>query len=170
MMPGSSHSQPPFGWALTIGGGIVAQVAPTTNVGAAGLIASLSGLLLAGFQYYKVWMESRQRDERIEEQNAQIVRLKQELVDAADKRHKMRGDFNAKLLALQAEREEASHRVARLEGQLGLSNETHAKAINAISGDLQAVAGKMHPPMDVHATVVGPIDSSDELEAFPGTA
>lgn len=148
-MTNGHGAQYPVGWGLVIGGGALAQISPTTGVGAAGLIASLSGLLLAAFQYYKVWMDARQRDQKIEEQNHQIDYLKRGLVAAADKRHQMRNDFNGVLTSVQAELMEANLRVARLEGQLGVTAKTHAKAINTISDTVAEVAERVVPPVDV---------------------
>jgi hypothetical protein len=156
----------PVGFALAVGGGVVAQVSPNTSVGAAGLIASLSGLLLAGFQYYKVWMDARLRDQQIASQAGQIASLQAELEKAAKRRHDMRNDFNNQALRLHNEMIEMGHRNSWLEGQLGIVDKTHSQAINAISDDVATIAGNMRPPVEVSPLRLDPIaESGDDFAA-----
>lgn len=144
-----SATQSPLGAVMAIGGGIVAQAAPNTGVGAAGLIASIAGLLMAGFQYYKTWMDSKNYV-------SQIQGLKDDLKAARDGRHADANRFNGLILDLQGRVREADLAMARLEGKLGLTDRTHATAINNNSDNIANLA---------NGTGIRPLSHQPHLEA-----
>ena len=146
----------PIAASLSVVGGMVAQV-PNTNVGAAGLIASITGLLIAGFQYYRTFMEARNRSDDIRRQAAEIEQLRKDLEGSRERRHEEANRLNALVLNIQHQLEEEKVERARLEGKLGVTDRTHSEAINRNSESIQKVAVALDPPVQVHETHVEPI-------------
>jgi len=152
----------PIGAIIATVGGVVAQATPTTGVGAAGLIASIAGLLMAGFQYFKVIMDARS-------QGRQLAEVRAELEANRKKRHDDANRFNAKFAEVQVQLIESNIKVARLEGQLGQTDKTHASAINANSENIGAIAQRTGTDLPVNAAHVEPIisDSDSGIRSFP---
>lgn len=145
----------PFGAAIAGAGGLVAQVSQPT-VGAAGLVVAITGLVVAGFQYYKAWLDSRNQSKVIEDLRADLLTTRQ-------KRH---GDAN-RINGLQLELTAEKMRTARLEGQLGVIDKSHSSAINENAANTQAIAeqtGSVLPSPLPHVDPV--VGSDDELAIY----
>jgi hypothetical protein len=132
-MPHHDTTPSPLGWIMALGGGLVAQVSPSTPVGAAGLIASIAGLLMAGFQYYKTWMDGKNHVK-------QIQTLSKELQEAREGRHADANRFEKMIRATEVRLLDSNLKIANLEGRLGITDKTHARAINASSDNINALA------------------------------
>jgi hypothetical protein len=158
------HAVPfsPLAPIVALGGGVIAQVTPDTHIGAAGLVASFSALLVAGFQYYKAYLDAKQRDQRIEQ-------LSKDLSTSRDRRHAEANRFNAVLLDLRAELEQEKVHRARLEGQLGVTDKSHAEAINVTAENTESIARQTGTKLSRPIPHVEPslfTDSGDELSPF----
>lgn len=157
----NTGSPTPFGFLMAIGGGMVAQATPTTPVGMAGLIVSITGLLMAGFQYFKVWMDHRNRDREIEAQNVEIQSLRDEIRKARENRHADANRFGGQISVLELKLYEADVRYARLEGKLGITDVTHAKAINANSENIVAVAEQTGTQLPLDSPHIEPVNGQE---------
>lgn len=180
-MPVSHVDQPltlaaPVGLAAVVVGGIVAQashmageiqVQGPPSVGTAGLILSLSGLLGAGFQYYKEYLNAKQRDAKIAEQASRIADLESKIVEASEKRHKLRNQFNAVLMQMQDRNDEYQYKIANLEGRLGITATVQGAAINAVAGTVKEIAEhRLYPPMPVDVPHLDELANSGELAVY----
>lgn len=163
------HGGPsPLALGFMIGGGAVAQVTPTTGVGATGLIVSLTGLAMALLQYFKVIFDDRQkareaegRDAKIRDLESVVARLESELAGSRNRHHDNLNRMNGIVGELEIKLIDERLARARLEGQLGVIDKTHAAAINTNAENIQKVAAEMIPPMSVPPIHVDPASGDD---------
>jgi ABC-type multidrug transport system fused ATPase/permease subunit len=92
---------------------------------------------------------------RLKEENAaDLVRVE---ADASRKRHAMADRLQAALLSREVELEEQKLEMARLKARLGLTDRTHAEAINTVADTVKVIADQMQPPVPVETPHVDPI-------------
>jgi putative heme iron utilization protein len=105
-------------------------------------------------QYHQYHLDMDEMDRRASVREAEheaelraiAGRVEEVESDAAEKRHSLRTDVNAKLVAAYAEIAELK---ARLDG-------THAAAINTLADDVHTLADNQSPPVPVQASHLDP--------------
>jgi hypothetical protein len=140
----------PLPASIAVVGGIVAQAAPTSNLGVAGLIASITGLVVAGFQYFKAFLDFKKQEKELAELQDKLKRYKEVIGGLQRQLH-----------------EESLHR-ARLEGQLGTTEKAHVAAINQNADNVTLIAGHLDPPIDVQSPHVEPVLGLDPDDSPTG--
>jgi hypothetical protein len=83
--------------------------------------------------------------------------------DATEKRHKLRNQMNGRVTTLEADLLKSTMEgaalkteVATLKRQLGVTDSTHARAINTVSSSVQEIAAHLEPPLDVETPHLRP--------------
>lgn len=155
------------GSTAAVAGAVVAQ-ASSSDMGNAALFVGLSGVITAlvgGItQLFKIWLDSRNYADKIKQLEAKVL-------DGSQKRHADRSKFqglfmqqeaqlmeaNDKVKKAETKATEAQIRMARLEGQLGVIDKTHAENINANTKNIDVVAEQAGVQLPVHPPPVEPI-------------
>lgn len=134
-------------------------------VAAGGLITGFGGIIT---QLFKLWLDAQKV--RMDQQGwaDRVKKLEDDLAGSRQRRHQDASRFNGILMEQQAEtllakREatEAAIRVAKLEGQLGVIDRTHAEGINLNSKNIDIVAARSGIPLPEHPPPVEPIVSPE---------
>jgi hypothetical protein len=94
------------------------------------------------------------RQNAAEAERKAVEEAKRLAKDAADKRHDLRDAMTAENSQLRLEVWEARDEIASLKARLGITDATHADAINTVASDVKTIAEKLDPPVEVHETRV----------------
>lgn len=158
------HPQPqhPTGALVAIAGGAVAQVAPTTSLQVAGLITSVAGLMAAGYQWWKAWLDSKQYERQIKDLKDDLQATQDNLSAARKARHDDANKFNGMFAQIQDQLYDSKLEAARLKGHLERLDNSHAPAINDNGENMKAVADVLNMPLPKPIPHVDPINPSDD--------
>lgn len=155
------------GSTVAVASSLVAQQS-SADIGNAAIIVATGGLITGAggviTQLFKLWLDGKNYSQRIKQ-------LEADLAGTRDRNHKMRAQMQGVVYELQAKQmeadtkaeaaekkaTEAAIRAARLEGLLGITDKTHAAAINTNADNINIVAKEAGVPLPVHPPHVDPI-------------